>query len=103
MEQNWQKGSKNMKSYASIDRIEEKFAVCEVEMIEIENSRPEDYCEKETKMMNILLEKITYKIGDVKEGDILVIEHNGEKVTEIYYKDEQEKQRRIAVIVDGVF
>lgn len=92
-----------MKSYASIDRIEGKFAVCEVEMIEIENSKTEDYCEKETKMMNILLEKITAKVGSVKEGDILVVEHNEEVVNEIYCKDEEEKQRRIAVIGDGVF
>ena len=87
-----------MKSYASIDRIEGKFAVCEVEMIEIENSKPEDYCEKETKMMNILLEKITTSIGNIDEGDILVVEHNEEEVTEVYCKDEEEKQRRIAVL-----
>ena len=87
-----------MKSYASIDRIEEKFAVCEVEMIEIENSKPEDYSEKETKMMNVILEKITDKVGNVKESDILVVEHNGEEITEVYYKDEQEKQRRMAVL-----
>ena len=94
-----------MKSYASIDRIEEKFAVCEVEMIEIQNSNTKDYFEKETKMMNVILEKITDNIGNVKEGDILVVEHNGEEVTEVYCKDEEEKQRRIAVIVigDGVF
>lgn len=89
-----------MKSYASIDRIEEKFAVCEVEMIEIENSKAEDYCEKETKMMNILLEKITARVGNIKEGDILVVEHNGEEIKEIYYKDEEEKQRRVAIITE---
>ena len=87
-----------MRSYASIDRIEEKFAVCEVEMIEIENSKPEDYCEKETKMINMQLEKITASIGNVQEGDILVIEHNREEITEVYCKDEEEKQRRMAVL-----
>jgi len=87
-----------MKSYASIDRIEETFAVCEVEMIEIENSKAEDYCEKETEMINIILEKITARVGNIKEGDILVVEHNGEEITEVYCKDEEEKQRRIAVL-----
>lgn len=87
-----------MKSYASIDRIEGKFAVCEIEMIEIENSKPEDYLEKETKMMNVLLGKITAKVDNVKEGDILVVEHDGKEVTEVYCKDEQEKQRRIAIL-----
>lgn len=87
-----------MKSYASIDRIEERFAVCEVEMIEIQNSKTEDYFEKETKMMNIPLEKITASIGNVNEGDILVVEHSGEEITEVYMKDEQEKLRRIAVL-----
>lgn len=89
-----------MKSYASIDRIEEKFAVCELEMIEIENSRPEDYCEKETKMLNIQLEKITANVESIKEGDVLVVEHNGEEVTEVYCKDEEEKQRRVAIITE---
>lgn len=87
-----------MKSYASIDRIEETFAVCEVEMIEIENSKPEDYSEKETEMINIILEKITARVGNIKEGDILVVEHDREEIKEIYYKDEEEKQRRIAVL-----
>ena len=87
-----------MKSYASIDRIEGKFAVCEVEMIDVENSKTEEYCEKETKIMNIPLEKITASIGNVNEGDILIVEHSGKAVTEVYCKDEQEKQRRIEIL-----
>lgn len=91
-----------MKSYASIDRIEGKFAVCEVEMLGIEDSKPTDF-NKETKMMDVLLKenwftKIWFNLGKLKEGDIIVVEHNGESVTKICNKDEAEKQRRIDVL-----
>ena len=87
-----------MRSYASIDRIEGEFAVCEVEMIEVDSSKAEDYSEKETQMIDVSLEKIHSSVGDANEGDILIVEHNGEEVTEVYCKDEEEKQRRIAIL-----
>lgn len=87
-----------MKSYASIDRIEEKLAICEVEIISIYDSKTADYSEKETKMIDISLEKIQASVGSVKEGDILIVEYNGKEVIEVYYKDDEEKQRRIAII-----
>lgn len=87
-----------MKSYASIDRIEGNFAVCEVEMLELENSKNVSNFDKETKMMDIPMEKFPNDMGEVKEGDILVVEHNDEEVTEVYDKDEKEKQRRIKAI-----
>ena len=73
-----------MKSYASIDRIEGQFAVCEVELIPIEESKPEDFVIKECEMMDVSLRKIPFFIRKVKEGDILVVEHDGQNVTYVY-------------------
>jgi len=84
-----------MISYASIDRIEGNFAVCEIEKIEIEKSKTTDYFEKETEMIDVSLEEIQRSVGEVYEGDIIVVEHNGTNVICIYYKDNEEKQRRI--------
>lgn len=87
-----------MKSYAAIDRIEENIAVCEVELLETEQSKTTDFFDKETKMMDVLLEKIHEVTENVEEGDILVVEHDGENVIYIYYKDDSEKQRRIEIL-----
>ena len=91
-----------MKSYASVERIEKNFAVCEVEMIGIEKSKPDDF-DKTTQIINILIKesvntKIWFVCGRLKEGDIIVVEHDGENVTKICYKDEAEKKRRIEVL-----
>ena len=87
-----------MRSYASIDRIEGKYAVCEVELLPVEESRPEDFAIKDCEMMDVSLRKIPFFIRKVKEGDILVVEHNGENVTRVYRKDEEEKARRLEIL-----
>ena len=86
-----------MKSYASVDRLEGDFLVCEVELIEVEESNPTDF-DKPTEMIDILLEYANAKLGMVLEGDIIVVEHEAGIVTEILSKDEAEKQRRIEVL-----
>lgn len=83
-----------MRSYASIDRIEGKYAVCEVELLPVEESKPEDFAIKDCEMMDVSLQDILVCVGEAKEGDILVVEHDGENVTLIYNKDEAEKTRR---------
>lgn len=92
-----------MKSYASIDRIEGKFAVCEVELIPVEESKPEDFATKETEMFDVPLQKIPTSIGEVQEGDILVVEHDFEDVYFVYYKDEEEKARRLEILKSIMF
>lgn len=84
-----------MKSYASVDRIEAQIAICEVEMLETCDSDSINYGERVTEMMDISLEKIEDKIGQVEEGDILTVEHDGAMIFRVYEKDEKEKQRRI--------
>ena len=87
-----------MISYASVDRIEEEFVACEVELIKIEESKPENFATKPTEMMDFPLEKIPYSIGTVIEGDIFVVEHNEENIVKIFYKEFQEKERRLEIL-----
>lgn len=87
-----------MKSYASVDRIEGKYAVCEVELLPVEESKPENFATKDCEMMDISLQEISADIGEVKEGDILVIEHDGQNVTCVYCRNEAEKARRLEVL-----
>ena len=87
-----------MKSYASVGEIEDRLAVCEVELIPIENSRPEDFAKKMADMMDIDLGLINQATDEINEGDILVVEHDGQNVSRVYYKDDEEKARRGAVL-----
>lgn len=87
-----------MISYASIDRFENEFAVCEVELIPIENSKTISFLEKETIMIDIPMIMVELKIKNVQEGDILIVEHDGTNVTEIHGKDRKEKRRRVKLL-----
>ena len=91
-----------MKSYASIDRIEGKFAVCEVELISAEERSAEEYVPFDTEFMDVSLQEIFKYVGEVKEGDILVVEHDGQDVTFIYDKDNEEKARRLELLRESL-
>ena len=87
-----------MRSYASIDRIEGKFAVCEVEIYLVEESRRSGVELSETVMVDIPLQKIIEEFGTSQEGDILIVDYDNGDVTTIYCKDEEEKARRLALL-----
>lgn len=87
-----------MISYASIDRFEGEVAVCEVELIPIENSKTTAFAEKETVMIDIPIDMLQLNMKKVEEGDIIVVEHDGENVTKICGKDKKEKHRRIKLL-----
>lgn len=91
-----------MKSYASIDRIEGKFAVCEVELISAKKRSSEEYVPYDTEFMDVSLESIPISLGKVKDGDILVVEHDGKNIISIYYKDEIEKARRLELLRESL-
>lgn len=85
-----------MKSYACVDRVEGDFAVCEVELVDAENSKNIELGDRETRMMDAKMENIILDVGqEVHEGDIIVVEHNGIDVIFVYNVDEEEKKRRI--------
>ena len=87
-----------MKSYASVEEIEKKFAVCELELIPLEESKTIDYLDKETVMVDIPTEMIIAVISCVAEGDIIVVNHEDGKVQSVCCRDDAEKQRRIDLI-----
>lgn len=87
-----------MRSYASVDRIEGKFAVCEVELISLKARNAEEYVPYDTEFMDLSLETIPVSLGEVKDGDILVVEHDGQNIISFCYKDEMEKARRLELL-----
>lgn len=84
-----------MRSFASIDRIEYSYAICEVELVEEEISRWFDYDEKDTIMVDVPLKLIRETVGDVEEGDVIVVELNYGEVDYVYCRDDDEKERRL--------
>ena len=84
-----------MKSYAAIDRIIGEYAVCELELVDVQESLNLSFLEKITTTEEILYETICQQIGEVKEGDIIVVEHNKGRILSVCYKDDAEKNRRI--------
>lgn len=87
-----------MRSYASIDRIEGEYAVCELELTETTISRDLPAKDKDTIMVDFYMQEITDYLGDIKEGDILVVEQEDGTILFVYGKDEREKQRRIELL-----
>lgn len=87
-----------MKSYIEVEEIDKKYASCELEMIPVEESRTIDYDSKPTAMVNIPVEMITAVVPDVKEGEILVVQHERGTVVSVCYRDDAEQQRRIELI-----
>lgn len=86
-----------MISYMSIDRIEGKFAVCEIELIWVELSKTEDYWKKETKMVDVPIDKFK-DCESISEGDIFIAVHDDGAVVEVRCRDDEEKARRTALL-----
>lgn len=87
-----------MKSYVSVEEIDQKYASCELEMIPVEESRTIDFDTKPTKMVLISVEMITAAVPDPKEGDMLVVMHERGTVGSVCYRDDAEQQRRVELI-----
>lgn len=87
-----------MISYASIDRIEGEYAVCEVELVSTIKSNTLSAKDKETNMVDIPVKVIINSVGECMEGDILVVEQKEGEIIYIYEKDKEEKQRRTELL-----
>ena len=89
-----------MRCYASVDRIEGKFAVCEINVFLLEDEELKIIGHEMTDwpMIDVPLQEIPADIGEVAEGDILVVEYDKKGVTAIYSKDEEEKARRLKLL-----
>lgn len=85
-----------MISYAAVDRIEEDaFVVCEVELHELEDSHLIDDLDKNIKMMDVLKEEVLKSTDSIEANDVIVVEHDGENIIRVLYKDDEEKRRRL--------
>jgi hypothetical protein len=87
-----------MKSYASVEEIDDRFAACELEMIPVEESKTGNYAQKPTEMIDIPIEMVTSVEPDIKEGDIIEVIHGCGIVSCVCGRDDAEKQRRVALI-----
>ncbi len=84
-----------MTSYAVIDRFEGNFAVCEVELVEMEKSNSEDYFFHKTTIIDVPTCIIGKDIGTIGVWDILVVEHDGATVSKVYCRSREEEARRV--------
>lgn len=87
-----------MKSYASVEEIDERFAACELEMIPVEESKTCDFAQKPTEMIDIPIGMVTSVVPDIKEGDIITVIHGCGVVSNVCGRDDAEKQRRVELI-----
>ena len=83
-----------MKSYMTIDRLEGKFAACELEFISVEQSREVEYWDRDMEIIDVPINMLE----EPKEGDVFVVEHEKETLYRIYGKDNEEKRRKIEAL-----
>ena len=83
-----------MKSYMTIDRIEGKFAACELEFISVDQSREVEYWDRDMEIIDVPITMLE----ELKEGDVFVVEHEKETLYRIYGKDNEEKRRKIEAL-----
>ena len=83
----------NMISYASLERFEGNFAVCEVEQLSILDSIIGDFS-KECYMADVPVNLFTEKGISLCVGNVYSVEHDGTHVIEVIRVEEAETVRR---------
>lgn len=84
-----------MISYASVERIERGFLVCELELIPTKERKLVDFLEgNQTRFVNVRIENVLHLVN-VQEGDVLIVEHDETDIISVLGKSNHEKQRRI--------
>ena len=85
-----------MIGFAPVDRIVDgAIIVCKVELCTLEENPTIPFGKKKTKTMYLEVMDVPAEVGTVCQGDILVVEHTGEEITNVLRKDQAEKQRTI--------
>lgn len=87
-----------IKSFATVEIIEEDKMFLRVEMMDTQYSNPYDQ-EKQIKMIEVkskgnMFVAVWISSKKIQKGDIIVVEHDGTKIMKICYKDDFEKKRR---------
>ncbi len=85
-----------MESFASIDRIEGNFVVLEVELVRAQERAEYDFLDDDQTVFVDVPKSMTAKLGEIREGDILLVTHQDEIISNIVCKDDVEKRKRVA-------
>lgn len=83
-----------MISYASLERFEGDYAVCEVEQLSIFESIVGDFS-KECYMADVHVTMFSEKGISANIGNVYSVEHDGEKVLRIIRLEKNETKRRM--------
>lgn len=86
----------DMESFASIDRIEGNFVVLEVELVRAQERAEYDFLDDDQTVFVDVPKSMTAKLGEIREGDILLVTHQDEIISNIVCKDDVEKRKRVA-------
>ena len=87
-----------MMSFASVDRIEGNIVVLEVELINFWESNSKDFNNKATEMMDVSLEIFNLIRATPNEGEIYVVVHDNDSISEVIYRDKVEEEERIKIL-----
>lgn len=82
-----------MESFASIDRIEGNFVVLEVELVRAQERAEYDFLDDDQTVFVDVPKSMTAKLGEIREGDILLVTHQDEIISNIVCKDDVEKRK----------
>ena len=85
-----------MESFASIDHIEGNFVVLEVELVRAQERAEYDFLDDDQTVFVDVPKSMTAKLGEIREGDILLVTHQDEIISNIVCKDDVEKRKRVA-------
>lgn len=85
-----------MESFASIDRIEGNFVVLEVELVRAQEREEYDFLDDDQTVFVDVPKSMTAKLGEIREGDILLVTHQDGIISNIVCKDDVEKRKRVA-------
>ena len=85
-----------MESFASIDRIEGNFVVLEIELVRAQEREEYDFLDDDQTVFVDVPKSMTAKLGEIREGDILLVTHQDGIISNIVCKDDVEKRKRVA-------
>lgn len=85
-----------MESFASVDRLEGDYVVLEVELIRAQEREEDSFLDDELTVIVDVPVSMTAKLGDIHEGDVLLVTHEDGIISNIVCKDDVEKRRRLS-------
>ena len=85
-----------MESFASVDRIEGNYIILEVELIRAQGRDEDSFLDDDLTVMVDVPVSMTAKLGNIHEGDVLLVTQEDGIISNIVCKDDVEKRRRLS-------